>query len=320
MMPFPGKVPGKTDALRIGSVEVFLHNYTPHHLRNKEDGCIISGNFVAKSRGRHPMITSAYRPMRNGSIAAPLRARSTGHYSVDASWNEPPNRKMFLELFWGVSGEGDFVAEDGNFRTLHPGEVTFYFPGDTHRIVPRSARWEYYWLTCDGEHLDEVIAAFRLERRPVPAGPCPQELFAQLARELCDLTAAGEFRAGATAYEIISRACIRGGEQGDPLVTAFRDIVEELFADPALSVNGIAAKLGVHRSTLARLVRKQTGYSPGEYLISRRIQEAAGLLAGTCLPVKEIAAVCGCSDPNYLAKVLRKRLGHSPTELRRGER
>ena len=266
------------------------------------------------------MITSVYRPMRNGSICAPLRARSTGHYCVNASWCEAPKKKMFLELFWGVSGEGDFVAENGSILTLHPGEVSFYFPGDTHRIRPHSARWEYYWLTCDGDHLDEVISAFQLERRPVPAGPCPQELFARLARELRDLTAAGEFRAGATAYEIISRACIRSGEQGEPLVKAFRDIVEELFADPALSVDGIASKLGVHRSTLTRLVRKETGYSPGEYLISRRIQEAAGLLSGTSLSVKEAAALCGCSDPNYLAKVLRKRLGHSPTELRRGER
>ena len=31
---------------------------------------------------------------------------------------------------------------------------------------------------------------------------------------------------------------------------------------------------------------------------------------------REIAAQCGFPDPNYLAKVMRKRLGHSPSELR----
>ena len=263
------------------------------------------------------MFEALYRPTLNGSIPAPLRARSAGHYQVNGSWQEEPKRKIFLELFWGVSGEGDFVADNGETWTLHPGEVAFYFPGDTHRISARTPRWEYYWLTCDGEHLDEVISAFRLERRPAAAGRCPQELFARLGRELRDLTAAGEFRAGATAYEIISLACIRGGTgEGEPLVEAFRALVEERFEETALSVEGIARELGVHRSTLARLVRRQTGISPGDYLISRRVQEAAQLLAGTRMSVKEIAMQCGFPDPNYLAKVLRKRLGHSPSELR----
>ena len=263
------------------------------------------------------MIETVFRPTLSGSVAAPLRARSAGHYRVRRPWREDPRRKMFLELFWGVDGEGDFVADNGEEWTLRPGEAAFYFPGDTHRISARSAEWEYYWLTCDGEHLDEVIAAFRLERRAARAGRCPHELFARLGRELRDLTTAGEFRAGATAYEIMSLACIRGGEHVDSLVEAFQALVEERFENAALSVDGIAAELGVHRSTLTRLVRRQTGVSPVEYLISRRIQEAAGLLAGTRFSVKEIAVKCGCPDPNYLAKLLRKRLGHSPSELRK---
>ena len=58
------------------------------------------------------MIEALYRPTLNGSIPAPLRARSAGHYRVSRLWREEPKRKMFLELFWGVSGEGDFVAEN----------------------------------------------------------------------------------------------------------------------------------------------------------------------------------------------------------------
>ena len=270
------------------------------------------------AKGGCKVIEALYRPTLNGSISAPLRARSAGHYLVNRPWQEGPVRKPFLELFWGISGEGDFVAEDGGLWTLRPGEVIFYLPGDTHRISAHSAQWEYRWLTCDGEHLDGVIAAFELGRRPVSAGRCPHELFARLGRELRDLTAAGEFRAGATAYEILSLACIRGGgEAGDPLVEAFRTLVEERFDEMSLSVDAIASELGVHRSTLARLVRRQTGIPPGDYLISRRVQEAAKLLAGTRMSVKEIAVQCGFPDPNYLAKVLRKRLGHSPSELRR---
>ena len=172
-------------------------------------------------------------------------------------------------------------------------------------------------MTCDGAHLDEVIAGFELERRTHPAGKAPRDLFARLGLELRDLTRSGEYRAGATAYEILSLGCCRGDENiPDGAVETFQQLVEERFDDPSLTIGSIAGELGIHRSTLARLVRRRTGISPVEYLVSRRIQEAAGLLAGTGLSVKEVAAAAGCTDPNYLAKLLKRRLGRTPTELR----
>lgn len=66
----------------------------------------------------------------------------------------------------------------------------FYFPGDVHRISAQTVPWEYYWMTCDGAHLDEVIAGFELERRTHPAGKAPRDLFARLGLELRDLTGA----------------------------------------------------------------------------------------------------------------------------------
>lgn len=260
---------------------------------------------------------AVYRPTLEGSVAAPLRARSTGHYRIeDPCWEEEPRRKTFLELFWCTAGEGTFVAETGTWH-LRPGDVFFYFPGDVHRISAQTVPWEYYWMTCDGAHLDEVIAGFELERRTHPAGKAPRDLFARLGLELRDLTRNGEYRAGATAYEILSLGCCRGDENiPDGAVETFQQLVEERFDDPSLTIGSIAGELGIHRSTLARLVRRRTGISPVEYLVSRRIQEAAGLLAGTGLSVKEVAAAAGCTDPNYLAKLLKRRLGRTPTELR----
>ena len=131
---------------------------------------------------------AVYRPTLEGSVAAPLRARSTGHYRIeDPCWEEEPRRKTFLELFWCTAGEGTFVAETGTWH-LRPGDVFFYFPGDVHRISAQTVPWEYYWMTCDGAHLDEVIAGFELERRTHPAGKAPRDLFARLGLELRDLT------------------------------------------------------------------------------------------------------------------------------------
>mgnify|MGYP004430452491 CR=1 FL=1 len=108
---------------------------------------------------------AVYRPTLEGSVAAPLRARSTGHYRIeDPCWEEEPRRKTFLELFWCTAGEGTFVAETGTWH-LRPGDVFFYFPGDVHRISAQTVPWEYYWMTCDGAHLDEVIAVMEKAER-----------------------------------------------------------------------------------------------------------------------------------------------------------
>ena len=103
---------------------------------------------------------AVYRPTLEGSVAAPLRARSTGHYRIeDPCWEEEPRRKTFLELFWCTAGEGTFVAETGTWH-LRPGDVFFYFPGDVHRISAQTVPWEYYWMTCDGALQRRAVNGF----------------------------------------------------------------------------------------------------------------------------------------------------------------
>ncbi len=261
------------------------------------------------------MYKEIYRPTRTGSIQSPFWARSCGHYVVWNTWSDAEIRKDFFELFWGVDGIGTFESGRKMFE-LHPGEVFCYFPGDVHRIRASSPRWEYYWMTCDGPHIRSMLRFFGLGRMPFPAGECPVALFERLSRELGDYSSGGEYRSQATAYEILSRSRMNRFETHD-LVEHFRKLTESSFRDPDFSVERAAVSLRVHRTTLMRVVKKMLAVSPVDYLISRRVQEAVSLLIETDASVKQIADSVGCRDPNYLAKMLRRRLGHSPTDFRR---
>ena len=79
----------------------------------------------------------------------------------------------------------------------------------------------------------------------------------------------------------------------------------------------LSGELGVHRSTLNRVVTEQFGCSPQEFLISYRIQTALRLLYETQLSVKEIAEASGFRDQNYFTKAIVRRLGKTPTGLRK---
>lgn len=261
------------------------------------------------------MLESIYRPYRSGSIPALIHARSAGHYIVPAEWEDIRMKKDFLELFWCVSGTGEFRCMNSAFL-LNPGDVCFYFPGDCHDITAKSP-WEYYWLTVDGPDPELLIRLFRLERAPRYAGKCPAELFTRLSGELRDSSSRGEFRAGATVYEILSLAMAGGEPEESGKLKQFRELVEDRFSDPDLEVESIAERMGIHRSTLTRLVARCCGISPVEYLISFRVQEALRLLNDTEYTVKEIAACTGFRDQNYFTKVITRRLGKPPSALRR---
>ena len=106
-----------------------------------------------------------------------------------------------------------------------------------------------------------------------------------------------------------------GEESG--LILRFKQLVEERYDDPALSVRSLSTALGVHRSTLTRLVARHCGMPPQEYLTGFRLQIAMQMLHESAVSIKEIAEATGFSDQNYFGKVFLKRLGKTPTQMRR---
>lgn len=86
------------------------------------------------------------------------------------------------------------------------------------------------------------------------------------------------------------------------------------------SVEEMAAAVGFSGSTLHRVFRKMTGYSPGDYLVQRRIQMARQLLETSNLAVREIADTLGYADAAFFSRQFTKVEGCSPLRFRRSAR
>ncbi|MGP3990160.1 GlxA family transcriptional regulator [Streptomyces sp. 3N207] len=87
-----------------------------------------------------------------------------------------------------------------------------------------------------------------------------------------------------------------------------------------LSVDDLAAHLGVSPRTLARRFADRLGTSPGAWLLSRRVAAARTLLEETDLPVEAIATRVGLTSAVNLRRRFRDQVGTTPGAYRRAFR
>lgn len=96
----------------------------------------------------------------------------------------------------------------------------------------------------------------------------------------------------------------------------FLERVRNSLSDSELSVDAIAADLGLGRSQLYRKIKALTNFSPVELIRNIRLKEARRLLTTTSLSISEIAYQVGFSTPTYFTKCFREAYNETPTELR----
>jgi transcriptional regulator GlxA family with amidase domain len=135
----------------------------------------------------------------------------------------------------------------------------------------------------------------------------------------------GAEAANAVARQMVVAAHRDGGQAQyveRPLPTAggglaeTRAWMEERLAE-SLTIEELARHAGYSPRSFARRFRAETGTTPLQWLIGRRVAEAQRLLEGTDVGVEEVAARCGFGGAVALRQHFGRVVGTSPTAYRR---
>lgn len=164
-----------------------------------------------------------------------------------------------------------------------------------------------------------------LFRHCLPAAPIREELLALLEKLMAcraEEPYANEMAAAYLSQLLILVARLYPQLHTDRLTGPGRDrilavqrYIDRHFQEP-LRISELCRQHYISTHYLSHQFKDLTGYSPKQYLTLLRLQNAAGLLHSTKLPVSEIALACGFSDINNFCKKFKSQYHCTPSELR----
>ena len=103
----------------------------------------------------------------------------------------------------------------------------------------------------------------------------------------------------------------------DAFISRFKSLVDERLSDSNLSVEDLAADMGLSRVQLYRKVKALTGSTPIDLLRKARLSHAQQLLQESKLTVSEVAYQVGFASPSYFTKCYKDEFGIVPGEARK---
>ena len=117
------------------------------------------------------------------------------------------------------------------------------------------------------------------------------------------------------ANKVIQPLELQGND--DALMQKVLSIINERISDPDLNVEMLADSIGISRGHLHRKIKEITGSSPGEYIRTIRLNQAAQLLKGAKKNISQIAYSVGYSNPSVFSTAFKAFFGISAKEYQK---
>lgn len=204
-------------------------------------------------------------------------------------------------------GEGR-IKMDGETYDLHAGEVLFVPANKEYEADYSATEILVFHFTAgiDDEWVKPAI--FRGSEKIA-------ELFAGAVTAFGGKAPGYKMQATAKFYETLSLLCRTDGE-GDAALMHATSFIGENFRDPELKIEDVCRAVGVSESTLRRKFYDRYNLSPVDYIIELRLDCARDEIAVFGRSVTEAAEAAGFTEPKYFSRLMKKRRGVSPSELR----
>jgi len=236
-----------------------------------------------------------------------------------------PQGVPFVLILYTIKGKGNLRCGD-TALTLSEGSIVV-IPSDTpmaYNTAPDTGMWEFYWLNLSGESVESTVK--KLWEDGLACHMCRQRSrYTFLLRSLLDginephrqelwqtntITALFSLLLEEVLFETDSDT-----ENADSLSDQLIAFLQTHYNRP-ITLDELSREYFLSVNQLIRVFRNRTGFTPYEYLKRYRLTKASELLAGTAMPVREVAQKVGYCNNAHFTSQFRMLYDMTPTEYR----
>lgn len=237
----------------------------------------------------------------------------------------PAVRSQYL-LHYIIDGEGSYTVNNKTYKLgknqgflICPDTITYY-------EADKENPWSYMWIGFNGVKAETYLNYANLNEENLIFEYTKDDSLKDYISEMLKLKEmdySNELKLEGLLYLFMSK-----------LVESRKDISNkmsykstELYLEKSIEfiennypnnikINDIANYIGINRSYLTHIFKKNIDMSPQDFLLNYKIDKACTLLQNTDLSIKVVAKSIGYSDPLTFSKIFKKLKGESPKSFR----
>ena len=267
------------------------------------NNCIFTGDPPKKNRQPlTPVISGEQRCAPEHCWGAGVRSQYLIHYIIDGSG-----------VFY--CGPRKYTLQKGQIFVIYPDTIVKY-------QADKKDPWHYAWVAFYGDEAVSILSSAGISlKNPVLTlqnGDEVLEILRDMPRERgAELQSNLHFTARLYDFLSLLVTNIQQDQKRENIYyTAATRYIKAHYAED-ITVDEVAAKVGISRKYLFAIFKNILGYSPKEYIIEYRMKRAKEFLSNPDLPVGNIAYSVGYKDPLTFSKIFKQRLGVSPSAYRK---
>ena len=267
-----------------------------------------------------------FSPMEEALPRQQMILRNVASSKFGGDWHSTPHSHDYTELFYIISGDGQFQIS-GQCFPVHAHQLVVVNPNIPHTEVSYEAHpLEYIVLGIEG--LELTIPDSDEARYCIYSFPEQNDVLTCMQHVLREMQERRpEYQTLCLAYmDIIMVQLMRHASvsitqsqarfPANRQCASVRDYIDQHYKEN-ITLDLLAEKVSINKYYMAHAFKREYGVSPINYLIACRIREGKRLLAETDLSLSQIAAVLGFSSSSYFSQRFRNSESVSPTEYRK---
>ena len=246
-----------------------------------------------------------------------------GHYVCDSNYKVVRDPFDSCLLILTLSGNGILVTSPNGESSCCRNDISLINCNNYHTYYA-DRHWEFLWFHFNGKNAvnlcDHIISDFGNVSPLDSASPVFQS-FSTIAESPKLDTLNSEILISSEICRIFS-GIIASHEKTHrsskdfALITRAIDYINKKYMDD-ISIREIAAALNVSESNLSHVFKHETGVSPYEFLLNKRINQAKYLLKLSNKTVSQIALEIGFQSDSHFVKTFRERTHSTPSSFRK---